>query len=65
MDDAANNPTPNGHDGYNRDGFGRFGKGNPGGPGSPQADKVAAWRASLAGAVTPEDITEVIPAPLK
>ena len=60
MDDAANNPTPNGHDGYNRDGLGRFGQGNPGGPGSPQAEKVSQWRAALAGAVTPQDITAVM-----
>jgi hypothetical protein len=43
-----------------REANGRFAPGNPGGPGNPFARKVAALRAALIDAVTPQDITEIM-----
>jgi hypothetical protein len=53
-------PSTNGDNG--RGPNGRFAKGNPGGPGNPLGGKVAALRATLVDAVTPDDIREVVAA---
>jgi hypothetical protein len=49
-------PSPNGW----RDAGGRFVPGNPGGPGNPHAALVARLRAAMLGAVTPDDIHDVL-----
>ena len=51
-------PTANGNNG--RDNRGRFTEGNPGGPGNPQAKRVGELRFALLGAVTEDDVREVI-----
>ena len=43
-----------------RDGAGRFVAGNPGGPGNPNAKATAAWRSTLADAVTADDLGAVL-----
>jgi hypothetical protein len=45
-----------------RDEGGRFAEGNEGGPGNPYVRQVAALRAQLLEAVTPEDLREVVEA---
>ncbi len=47
-------PSANGHDSK-----GRWLAGNAGGPGNPQAKNLAAWRATFAAAVTPNDMRDV------
>lgn len=54
-----NTPSPNGGNGQ-RNGKGQFVKGHPGGPGNPQGRYVAAWRAALFDAVSPDDIRAVV-----
>ena len=51
-------PSPNGANG--RDRGGRFAKGNPGGPGNPHGRVAAALRAAMLGAVSPEDMREIV-----
>jgi len=54
----ASPPTPNVPNG--RTPNGRFAKGNPGGPGNPHARRIAQFRSAVLGAVTPEDLDEVV-----
>jgi hypothetical protein len=49
-------------DAKGRDQRGRFARGNGGGPGNPFGRQVAAFRAALIAAVTPEDIQRVMKA---
>ncbi len=39
---------------------GRFVKGWKGGPGNPHHKRMSEWRSAFVGAVTPEDVHEVI-----
>lgn len=51
-------PSPNGANG--RGAAGRFAKGNAGGPGNPLGKQVAALRAAMLAAVTPEDMKVLV-----
>ena len=55
-------PPPNGSNGRARGHGtgGRFTKGNPGGPGNPMGKQVAALRAAMLAAVTPEDMLALV-----
>ncbi|MBL8860702.1 MAG: hypothetical protein JNK02_01720 [Planctomycetes bacterium] len=46
--------------GDGRAGNGQFAAGNPGGPGNPYARQVAALRAAMLAAVSPEDLHAVV-----
>jgi hypothetical protein len=67
MSDTQNTPTPapspNGDNG--RATGGRFAKGNAGGPGNPYGAKVAALRAALMDAVTPDTMARIAAALVK
>lgn len=60
MSDSDKNPPTNGTSGEGRDTKGRFVQGNKLGRGNPLCKQVAAWRATLAGVVTTEDVADVI-----
>ncbi|MBX3404141.1 MAG: hypothetical protein KF699_12085 [Phycisphaeraceae bacterium] len=57
-------PSPNGSNGhpptFGRDGRGRFAEGNRGGPGNPHARRTAELRAAMLGAVSADDVRDVI-----
>jgi hypothetical protein len=55
----SESPLPNGGNGQRQTG-GRFAPGNPGGPGNPYARQVAALRAALLNAVTPDDMAAIV-----
>lgn len=58
-------PTPSPNGGNGRDAGGRFTKGNAGGPGNPYGEKVAALRAALMDAVTPDAMARIVAALVK
>ncbi len=51
-------PSPYGSNG--RDAAGRFAKGNGGGPGNPHGRQVAELRRTVLGAVTPDEVAELV-----
>lgn len=56
---GGGDPSPSGGDG-GRDGRGRFATGNTASRGNPHAQAVGRLRAALLGAVTPDDLSEIV-----